>query len=112
MNQANLHQICRTLERTEFRLRSPFQLPVRDLMVDLGLGTADHCYALIRLCESKCLIEIDIDRGNYTAYVKCLTPLGNNVLEVLKTRLWEFEDPQQSIELQLDRAIQASEQQN
>ena len=109
MTGANLAQVRHTLELAEFYLQPPHGLTVEKLIGHLGIGTIDHCSDLIKLCESKNLIVVE--QTNYsTAHVKSVTPLGKMVQIALKSRIDEFEDSDQSIEVQLERAILAVEQ--
>ena len=109
MTAANLAQIRHTLDRAEFHLESPYGLTVGRLIGHLGLGTIDHCEDLIKLCESKGLIEVE-QTSYSTAHVKSVTPLGKMVQVALKTRFDEFEERCQSIEAQLESVIVAVRQ--
>ena len=106
MTGATLNQIRHTLERAEFHLQSPNGLTVEKLRGQMGLGDTRLSNYVIELCDSKGLIEIE--QTNYsTAHVKSVTPLGKIVMELLKTRIDEFEECCQSIEAQLDSVIVA-----
>ena len=111
MTGTNLNQIRHTLEQAEFHLQSPFGLTVERLRGHLGLGTIDHCEDLIKLCESKGLIEVE-QISYSTAHVKSVTPLGKMVLVKLRTDIDKFDDRGHSIEAQLERLVSTVRQVN
>ncbi len=82
---------------------------MKKLSIDLPFGTTEHCNDLIKLCDSKDLIEVEQTIYS-TAHVKSVTPLGKVVRVALETRIDEFEDRGQSIAAQLDRVIVAARQ--